>query len=334
MKSILKTIVLLVLLLSSINLQGKIIILNGTSTAGKSSIIEKFDSSYEHIALDIFVPQEWARILEKKTGKKHEVLININESEEESDKLDQQIKEAGFSEKQAEKIWDSMHERMFQKIRNLALQNKNVVVDTIVDEDKVIRQCLEAFHGLQNVFWVLVYCPFSNLVERARVRKKREGRAMLFAQPLAHFYHLYKAKENDNEVNLGPLYRKELDAAWQEARSYGDYGDFGISDEQFDKSAAHARQKLDLDNKDVVVVTPRLAYDCIVNSIKPPEQNATQIEACIAKIQGETAQEKNYRKYHESWGLKKTINWFKKRFVAQNKTFNWKTRKQVFLLRA
>ena len=92
MKHIFKTLVFGSLFCTSISPQGKVIILNGTSTAGKSSIIKEFDSSYEHIALDIFVPQEWARILEEKTGKKHVALIHMNESEEESDKIDKQIK--------------------------------------------------------------------------------------------------------------------------------------------------------------------------------------------------------------------------------------------------
>ena len=313
MKHFFKILVFGSLLCSSLTLQSKVIILNGTSTAGKSSIIEKFDSSYERIALDIFIPQEWARILEKKTGKKHEALININESEEESDKLDQQIKDAGFSKEQAKKIWNSMHGRMFKKIRNLAIQNKNIVVDTCADEDKVISQSLEACHGLQDVFWILVYCPFSELVTRAHARKKREGRAMLFAQPLAHFYHLYKAKETNNEVDLGKLSREELDSAWQEARSYGDHVDFGISDEQFDRSATRAKQKLGLDNKNVVTVTPRLAYDCIVNSVQPPQESVAQIELCVANIQGETAQEKNYHEYQGNW-ISKSVNWIRKKF--------------------
>lgn len=119
--------------------QGIIVIINGTSSSGKSGIskhlMTKLDSIWIRQAADD-IPDEDLEIYEDHPDKEIDEPIN------------------GV---------------MVSRIINLASAGFNVVCDTVLEDPKDIHQFLEELHDFK-CLTVLVYCPFHRLPERVILR--------------------------------------------------------------------------------------------------------------------------------------------------------------------
>ncbi len=239
--------------------QGHVIVLDGTSTAGKSSIIKyllpMLGNSYEKVAIDDFVTPVFL--------------------------------EQGKQQRSEKEFLQRIHEvsgGMYNKIRKLISEGKNVLVDTVIsglEGEKDREHFFEKLNGLK-VFLVLVYCPLNVLAERIN---KRNEKALKENKPkdtrsrsvALVFDDMYKAQQSDNEVILGQLSRKDIELAYSNPKN-----ELGETAEAFKQIKQNLISHFKLENKKVVNITSQLVYDCVVDTSKNnPEECAQQIKNCL-----------------------------------------------------
>jgi len=243
--------------------RGRVVIFDGTSSAGKSSVIKElipsFDSSYKVIAVDDFVTDVF---LEQKT-------LNLPEKD--------------FIERVNQSV-----DGMYDTIRSLVGQGKTIFLDTVLaglEGEKSVTYQLEKLKGLTLVM-ILIYCPLRTLIERIALRnakalqEKRPGDERSFGLPLKQFGSMYRRKVHNYEISLGTLSRQDADYALEASKK-----EFAGNTEQFNSFKEWFLSQLDLHDKQEVVLTARLKYDCIVNTgIYSPQEGAQYIKENCAVL--------------------------------------------------
>lgn len=241
-------------------MQGRVIVFDGASSAGKSSVIRQLmpmlDSSYQYIAVDDFVTQVFIEQQKLKLPEK-EFLDRVNQQSD----------------------------LMYKKIKTLVAVGKNVILDTVLsglEGEKSVREQLEKLKGLP-VTMVLVHCPLPVLVERIKQRNEKAAREnkpqdeRSIGTALNQFGHIYRPKASDTEASLGTVLCKDVEYACEVAKK-----EWGKSVEQFEQFKTWLLSQLGLKDKETVTLTTRLKYDCIVDtSKKSPEACAQLIERSI-----------------------------------------------------
>ena len=234
---------------------GKIIILDGTTTAGKSVIANHLtsllDTQYEQVSVDDF----------------HILAF------EEQQKLNLSIKEFLVRIRQTT-------DAMYNKIINLASAGKTVIVDVVLsghEGKKDVDLALKRLNDF-NVTLVLVYCPLVMVVERI---KRRNEKAISKNNPYQirsrviafKFENVYKPQEQNNETYLGILSRKDVETAYDSPRK-----EWGEDAGKFDSARTSLIKHFGLNNNESVKITPCISYDCIVDtSINNHKECASQI---------------------------------------------------------
>jgi uracil phosphoribosyltransferase len=235
--------------------QGSVIILDGTSTAGKTSIaknlVDMLDESYEYIALDDFVTEVFME--QEKQHFPHKELLRRH------------FRRTGD---------------MYDEIIKFVGQGKNVIVDTVFsgqEGEKDIRQGLEKLKDL-NVFMALAYCPLPVLADRINSRNEKalsENRAedMRSMVVAVKFDDIYRTKEPDDVV-VGFISPEDIELAYEPPK--------GASSEEVNKFAKAKANLLKYFGKKSIPITPKLEYDCIVDTNKlDPQECALQIYECL-----------------------------------------------------
>ena len=330
MKHGLKAFVVTLFLSSTLAAQGTVIFLNGTSSAGKTAISEELEKSlevsWEEVAFDNFARIAIKNFAKEKTG----VILNLNDEIAEKE-LDGLV--------QAGKItWEEVNEfseEKFYFILNLLLQKteehlqsgKNVIIDTInVEAD--FKHYFEALHQF-NVIFILVYCPVTTLVERI-IKRNKEGDERDFASVLRHFGRVYKAAQPGDAPILGTLTKTEIKNIFEQHAKK----EFG-TEKEYNKVLSEMLKNLSFDRQESIQVTPRLKHDLVVNTGELSTQEASQKIKQFMETKTEfTAFKENVQTVKQRGWFEKIKYWVKKRFVVQAKPqFNWRTKKQAFLLR-
>jgi chloramphenicol 3-O phosphotransferase len=139
---------------------GRIIVLNGTSSAGKSSIAralqDAMDEPYAHLLIEEFLPKLPERYL---TGE-HADGVRV----ERTDDGGQYVVSGPVAER--------MVAGFYAAVAAVAHAGNNVVVDTLLGDPFDARACAEQFREL-DVLMVGVHCPLQLLEERERARGDR-----------------------------------------------------------------------------------------------------------------------------------------------------------------
>lgn len=238
---------------------GRVIVLDGTSTSGKTSIVKHLmpilGTSYKKVAIDDFVT---------------EVFL-------EQEKLQRSEKE----------FLKRIHERsgdMYDTIRTLINSGKNVLVDTVIsglEGEKDRKHFFEKLNGL-NVFLVLVYCPLNVLAERINKRnekalKENNQKDTRSRSVALVFDDMYKTQESNNEVILGKLSHKDIELAYSNPNN-----ELGETSKSFKQIKQNLISHFKLKDKETVNITPQLVYDCIVDTSKNnPKKCAQQVKNCF-----------------------------------------------------
>lgn len=236
------------------NPKGQVVILNGTSTAGKSMLTKDMmkilGKSYEKVSIDDFFPEIF---IEQKVLKSPE--------EEFLKRLDQKII------------------LMYDKVKKIAQSGKNVIVDTVLsalrgaESEKLSFQLLEEL----NTTLVLAYCPLTTLAERVKQRNKKaflenkEEGLRVFVD-VVNFHHIYKVQESDKEICIDTLSFKDLEQVYKTTNN--------TPYEAAKRSNTVKHQLLSyfcLDINDSVNITPKLSYDYIVDTSKYDSQKCAQL---------------------------------------------------------
>lgn len=312
--------------------QGKIVVLNGNSSAGKSSVSRNFleiadgqwqvvDGDYlsddDPITVDSkrYFIQLFENALDRELSSKEKAEVEKGEGDIDFS-ADSNI---AFSDSDWEKVksknvegnwFQYFTDLLYKRAIDLADQGKNVIVPIVFCDNKksnFVRE-LATLRGLENVFLVLVYCPFSILSDRVHARNLKALREGATAKEkedfrplvgvLNQFSYFYKAAQQRDFV-LGEITLKEINAAWVLAVKER-LQEIGASPEKsFDKYKKEILENLNIPSEENVLVriTPRYLYDCVINTgAGTPVENAQQLKKCLTDQAKGVALEKNFRR--------------------------------------
>jgi hypothetical protein len=231
---------------------GAIVLLNGTSAVGKTSIVRELQKIYgdSYIALlgDEFLDT---------------YSVTYPKPESMSDDAYQvQILSA-----------------LCTRAKQLSLEGKNVFIELVQFDENYDHYC--SILECEKVVKILVYCPLDIVVDRLAERNKTTDRTVELLTPLQLFTAIYKLQEFDSELIVDRIQttrmKYALQAAAQEINMLMQEAGVQASFEQdpFYKDFIK-RFRLD-DNKEVTLV-PIRHWNLVVNSgTHTPEENAQWI---------------------------------------------------------
>ena len=162
---------------------GTILFLNGTSSAGKTSIakelLKQTEISFHHVSVDDFFHN-----YNEFVDRKYPDLEPVQE-------LDQG--------RIAQIIFDPIVSMCYSTVKLFSEMGLNVILDTVIENDKWFDVCLDLFAG-HPVLWVGVTCSREEL---ARREQARGDRAVGLAS--SQFDYIYAFDKYDVEVNTEEL---------------------------------------------------------------------------------------------------------------------------------
>ncbi len=141
---------------------GTIVIINGTSSSGKTSSVKAFQdlatAPYLEMGIDKFLWMLPWRYLN--TTQWSEVVTYKHNSD------------GNIIEVRATQYGSRLVSGMHRGIREMALQGINVIADHVFHEEGWVRECAELLHDLP-AYLVGIRCPLDVLEEREKSRKNR-----------------------------------------------------------------------------------------------------------------------------------------------------------------
>lgn len=163
--------------------QGLIVLMNGTSSAGKTSIstelINQDEILFHHLSVDDFF-NNFNEFVDHKFPNLEPTRV-----------VDNHVV--------AEIILDPINSVYYSTVKLFSEMGLNVIVDTVIDNDKRFNECLDVFHNQPTLF-IGVLCSREELIRREQARGDRE-RGLAESQ----FDKVYSFNEYDIEVNTEDL---------------------------------------------------------------------------------------------------------------------------------
>jgi|SaaInlStandDraft_4_1057021.scaffolds.fasta_scaffold11061_1 chloramphenicol 3-O-phosphotransferase len=323
MKHVFKTFIFVLFLSSSLIAQGTVILLNGTSSAGKSSIAQELQKtlgdSFEFVGIDKDVNEPNLNSIIEYVQQKTKEQVTPKNIDVIAEKL---IKDGVITQEEIEAFSNQtsteLFKQMIQKIKDFTKDGKNVIFDTLIGDEgeQEIVRAFEQFRG-ENVLFLLVYCPFQELAKRIAARNIVGGMEQrTFTQVWCQFGGLYKAAKLGDTPILETLSKKTVsDLVQLHARSEFE------EEKEFNEFLLELLENLSLNNHETVQITQRYKYDLIVN-------NATQSPAeCAQHIHNFIQQGHACIAFQEIYDALKP-GWFGKAKTWVKKTFGRKRRAQ------
>jgi chloramphenicol 3-O-phosphotransferase len=266
------TLVFCILVLSNCS-AGTIILLNGTSSAGKSSIAQELTNMLTaHTVASISYDEVLGRVLRTMAKEKG---YSCTENQSLND-LCKMLPDGALDRVEFGHRIDSM---LHDEIRKLVEIHKFVIVDAATEdqEDYAIR--MQQLAGL-NVFHILVYCNPEKLMEHVSKRNlsdnKDEHRTIV--NPFAQFYSIYKPAQS-NEHCIDTLDIKKTNAllgvVLEKAQPM-------LNDEEKAEATQlllkNFVQKFKCDEQATIKINPFFTYDLLVDT------STVSAEACAQQI--------------------------------------------------
>ena len=264
--------------------QGTIVLLNGTSSAGKSTILQEFhrlEPAYKILKIDDWFPailharatelgwrsssgqDPWLFLydyLYRKTGKHYFAT---------------QAREALFNDSP----------KFFQVAQEIALQGHNVIIDTVLEYEKEYTIFFEFFKHNTHVA-VLVYCPLDVLLKRVQERNASgvadEERTAF--QSFEQFPAIFKIQEHDFELPLDVVQTQVIEKSLE--RAMADLIDNNIPKAYLPKLKLFKKkfiQQFKLHECKEIILVPRHRYDFVCNSGKnSPQELARALQLFLS----------------------------------------------------
>ncbi len=239
---------------------GNVIILDGGSSVGKTSIIEHLapllGPSYKQVAIDNFVNQVF------------------------QERKDLRLPDEVFFEKMRQQTC-----KMYDEIIKLTSEGKNVLVDTLlagIDGEKTIACSLEKLKDLSATL-ILVHCPLEELSKRIEARNKKafDENNLIDIRPSGEvfwqFSNVYEVADNQTENQGNMLLQKNMVIDLAKKSFAATWLNSLLGGKKLWQTLVN---KFGFNNRESIVIKPRLSYDFIVNNGKnsTPEQCAKQIK--------------------------------------------------------
>ena len=180
---------------------GTLLLLNGTSSSGKSAILNSFQKNhpdFKVFKIDEWFPDEMSQKAielgwQESSGMNPWIFL-ATYAEEKTGKpcFDSEIRAALFPQ---------LAIPMYTAAKKALQAGHNVVIDTVFEYDPLYEKFSGFFAGFKCVK-VLVYCPLDVLLERveARNRSAVQGETRTAFQSFEQFPALYKVQEHVDEV--------------------------------------------------------------------------------------------------------------------------------------
>lgn len=238
-----------------IGIMGRLIIIDGASSSGKTSVIKELmpllGSSYQHVAVDDFVSEVFVKNQKKPLSEK-EFFTRIMQQ----------------------------CDLMYARIRTLITQGNNVILDTVLtglEGEKSVRDTFTKLEGLPRTI-VLIYCPLPLLVERIKKRNEQamqehrpeEIRSMVLA--VRQFGSIYRPVQHEGEPVLDTITHTEVERACTESEK-----EFEGNKKRFEQFKHELFVQLGVNEKDNVLLTPRLNYNLIIDTSKVLPHEAARL---------------------------------------------------------
>jgi len=270
---------------------GTVIILDGTSSSGKSTIakILQEELKCEYLFIDNFIANQKAAWLEKQIFLKENKSVSLPRDNPDvfSRYYDSMLNKELYiiSREDSRAFVTGALDVMAQKINEFVSLGKTVICDLVlvpgyVEEHDILKNAQDA-----KKFNVLVYCPCKELAQRVENRNKkafggRSGEKRTLITALQHLAMKYKPKAHNREEVIDTLSRDDLNYVTNICREYFKTG----RSKQFNKNkftmfVKILESQLGLSNKDIgsVELTPRITCDFVLNSEKYTAQECAQI---------------------------------------------------------
>ena len=170
---------------------GKVIIINGTSSSGKTSLLINLQNAlhepYLNCGIDKFIWMLPKRYLDQPLW-------------------DDVLGMANHAGQTGERLVVGMH----AAIKTLAESGWNVIADHVLVEERWAQDCARRFANLP-IYMIGLFCPLEVLEERERSRKDRTlGQARL-QYPVIHKHCIYDLELDSSKLSLDACAKKVLD---------------------------------------------------------------------------------------------------------------------------
>jgi chloramphenicol 3-O phosphotransferase len=146
---------------------GRVILLNGTSSSGKTALAKalqrKLAEPYMHVSIDGFFHLYPKRLLHPRNREEAQVVAGLLPA-----------------------VASGMH----GSVAALASAGNNVIVDHVLQEQGWLRECVERWSGLE-VLFVGVMCPLEVLEKREKKRRDRSSGTARYQFERVHGHGVY-----------------------------------------------------------------------------------------------------------------------------------------------
>lgn len=290
-------------LLFCLPLEARIILLNGTSSAGKSSVIREFvklNPQYMPLSIDNFM-------LDLYTKQARE--LGIISSREQITYIEQ-VREYINNRKPAElrpqlhahfnQLAEHIFELFYDDVALKAKKNKNIIIDDVItmnDELENFFNKMESF----DVVMMLAYCPFSKLPAHVEKRNKSGDKAeyRTLDSVLCQFSYVYEPTTEKDFIKI-PTAEFDQTVAYAQ-RTLHPYA-YQAMKSEIDRKLAPAFSY----DQSTIYLKPRMKYDHVIHTGKnDPVKNAVSISAYIANHPQTTGFKRSKRKFLHTQQLKK-----------------------------
>ena len=259
-----------------------IVVLNGSSCAGKSSIAsylrEKMESnfiviSYDEFRKDFFTQHHKTLQLLPDDYNYTEVTVFFDDVKKHLSLLNEQEKPA--KEVEVGSFYRTANMEFYKHIQRSA-QTRPVIVDTIIlseQQKDMMKKQLD-----QNVIMVFVHVPFAAIAERIIKRNVvSKGQARYANRVLSIYPDFYSVNKGENENFKGHISRQEIETAVEQSLSLPHSTEFPtgriLAEKIIEKFGLQ-----DSINQQTMQLIPRLSHDYIVDTtVETPEQCALRL---------------------------------------------------------
>ena len=157
-----------------------IVLMNGTSSSGKTSIsielLNQNEIPFHYLSIDNFI-------------------------KEFNDKfLDVEIKREVDQQTIAQIMFDPLISVYYSTIKLFSENGLNVIVDTVIDNDKRFNECLDIFYNQPTLF-IGVLCSREELIRRERARGDRESGLAESQFDKVYCFNKYDVEVNTEDLN-------------------------------------------------------------------------------------------------------------------------------------
>ena len=258
-------------------LPGKVVLLNGTSSAGKTTMLnelKKIDDTIKVISFDGF----WGPYTKAHPTDELDELAKIA-------RIDENAKQK--LNKLAEAYVRNAFDSFYAQIKDEALKYNIVIVDTVIEDVKEFDKLAQALGGIP-LTNVVLYCPLDITLERLRQRNIAGIDPRDFRQPVSQYKLLYKPQEQPSEVVVDTIISKDLK---QLVRAGIDEYLKNPPEDLKDQIDLVAKELEDLykdfvkhfklDDLEKVVIVPVRPYALILNCKKSTQERAQELSDFI-----------------------------------------------------